>query len=297
MCSCICHFPYQLLELFFAKFIKHVLIYAASILLPLGAVLGTALSMRFGQWMLLADSLVYFSVLSIFIVSLAYAFIFLTANILPIRKISEILSFLGAISFILVYLVLFLIGDAFTGMTARLSDMPVSFSGFLYDYEVLSGSLAVLLLIAAAVLAFKAAELISVRALSRGWEAGGRTVRKHRTADGRVRHPIGSLMEKDLRLTTRNFKEIAALLPYYLMPLLFIYFSTSVDAGSAPEAIGASQLLVTAIGGTLVISLFIGAYNTARDAEHFAMLKALPLSGRHIAGAKYASPSSRQSPL
>ncbi|MCG7332274.1 hypothetical protein [Salinicoccus roseus] len=280
-------FPISSAALFFAKFIKHGLIYTASILMPLGVVIGTALSIRFGQWLLLADSLVYFLVLSTVITASAYAFIFLTANILPVRKVSEILSFLGGISFILVYLVLLQVGGSLGGVLSFLADLPITFSGFLYGYEVLPGTIAAVLLIAAAVLAFKAAELVSVRALSRGWETGGRAVRKHRAADGRVRHPIGSLMVKDLRLTTRNFKEIAALLPYYLMPLLFIYFSTSVDAGSAPEAIGASQLLVTAIGGTLVISLFIGAYNTARDAEHFAMLKALPLSGKHIAGAKY----------
>lgn len=279
-------FPISTTELFFAKFIKHGLIYAVSILLPLGVVIGTALAIRFGQWMLLADSLVYFLVLSTVITALAYAFIFLTANILPVRKVSEILSFLGGISFILVYLVLLQVGGSVGSVLPFLADLPITFSGFLYSYEALPGTFAAVLLIAAAVLALKAAELVSVRALSRGWEVGGRPGRRRRASGGRVRHPISSLMEKDLRLTTRNFKEIAALLPYYLMPLLFIYFSTSVDAGSA-AALGASQLLVTAIGGTLVISLFIGAYNTARDAEHFAMLKALPLSGRHIAGAKY----------
>ncbi|WP_342387256.1 hypothetical protein [Salinicoccus bachuensis] len=280
-------FPISAAELFFAKFIKHVLVYAASILLPLGVVVGTALSMRFGQWMLLAGSLVYFSMLAILVTALAYALIFLTANILPVRKVSEILSFLGGISFILVYFVMFQVGESAGGVLAFLADMPVSFSGFLYDYEVLTGLLAVLFLIAAAVLIFNATALVSVHALSRGWEVGGRAGRKHRATDDRVRHPIGSLMEKDLKLTIRNFKEIAALLPYYLMPLLFIYFSTSVEGGAESGGLGASQLLVTAIGATLVMSLFIGAYNTARDAEHFAMLKALPLSGRHIAGAKY----------
>lgn len=281
-------FPISAGELFWAKFIKHAFLHAAVILMPLGIITGIALALRFEEWMLLVNSSIYFLAVGVFITSLAYLFIFLTTHILPIKKVSGILSFVGAASFILVYLAFFAAGDSIEAWTMKMPESPVSFGGFLYGFDVPTSIISILALVVAGTIMAKAASHVTTRAMVRGWDFHSHSSKKSKAGanSGRVTHPIISLMHKDMRMTGRDFKEMAVLLPYYLLPLFLIYvsgFSEQTGAGTMDMA----DILISAIGGTLVMSLFVGAYNTARDAEHFTMLKALPFKGTSIAVSKY----------
>ncbi len=281
-------FPISAGDLFWAKFIKHAFLHAAIILMPISMIVGVALAIRFEEWMLLINSAVYFLGVGVVITSLAYLCTFLTAHILPAKKVSGVLSFVGAASFILVYLAFFALGDSIKGWTKRLPESPVSFDGFLYGFDVSISIIFISSVVGLAVVMAKSASHVTRRAMVRGWNFYGHSGKRMKSGTKleRVVHPIVTLMRKDLKMTVRDFKELAVLLPYYLLPLFLIYVS-GFSGQTGTGTLDMTDILISAVGGTLVMSLFVGAYNTARDAEHFAMLKALPLKGSSIAVSKY----------
>src|SRR5699024_11431613 len=48
-----------------------------------------------------------------------------------------------------------------------------------------------------------------------------------------------------------------------------------------------ARMIAVSVAGTVVISLFAGAYNTARDAAHFEFLKIMPVKPADLVRAKY----------
>ncbi|MCG1009393.1 hypothetical protein J4760_04905 [Salinicoccus sp. ID82-1] len=280
-------YPISAAELFHAKFIKHNLLYSTSIMLPLSILLGAALAVRYDQWLLVPNSIVYFIVLGLVFTSISFGLVFLTANILPVKKVSEILAFLGGMSFLLIYVIMFAIADSFTGILAMFPQLPVLYSGVLYDYSAVPGILGPIIMILAAIAIIISTRFIVVRAIDRVGVAEGHSAGKRKTGRSSISHPVIVLVSKDLKLSYRNYRELAVLLPLYVLPLVLVYFSSPAEAETRSLVMGGSQLLSAAAGGALITALYISAHHTARDAEHFQMVQLLPVQGTKLALAKY----------
>ncbi|MFC3418450.1 hypothetical protein ACFOLA_02860 [Salinicoccus hispanicus] len=280
-------YPISAAELFYAKFIRHNLFYSTSILLPLSVVVGAALAARDGQWMLMLNSIIYFIVLGMFFTSISFGLVFLTANMMPVKKVSEILAFLGGMSFLLIYIIMFIVADSFTGILAMFPEIPISFSGILYDYSPVAGILGPILMIVAAIAIILLTKFIVVRAIDRVGITEGHSTGRRKAGRSSISHPVIMLACKDMKLSFRNIRELAVLLPIYVLPLVLVYFSSPAEAGAQFLVMEGSQLVSTAAGGALVTALYIGAHHTARDAEHFQMLQVLPVPGSQLAFAKY----------
>ncbi|GAB3061547.1 hypothetical protein ACFOU0_06305 [Salinicoccus sesuvii] len=280
-------YPISSGELFWAKFIKHNALYATSILLPLSIIVGAALALRDHQWLLVISSIAYFIALGIIFTSVSFSVVFLTANALPIKKVSNTLSFLGGLSFLLIYVVLFATNDALSNVFSSFPEVPVSYSGFLYDYTILIGIIVPCLLLVLALGAVIATRFIVVKSVDRIGIIEGHSSKSSKARRDKIRNPVHMLVVKDIKLSYRNPRELAALLPIFMLPLVLVYISSTTEEGTLSLIVEGSQLLATAAGGALITGLYISAHHTARDAEHFHFLDILPVSGRLIACSKY----------
>src|SRR5699024_9964131 len=101
--------------------------------------------------------------------------------------------------------------------------------------------------------------------------------------------PVRALVQKDMRMTLRDFKEWAVLLPQYLLPgvMVFIMYTNPAAAIEGDGSMHDARMIAVSVAGTVVISLFAGAYNTARDAAHFELLKIMPVKPADLVRGKY----------
>lgn len=281
-------FPVSPAALFAAKFIRQWLINTALIMGTLGIITGVLFSMREGQWLLTVTHIFYFLLLSIVAMSLAYGLVFAVTKVLPANKVSEVLSFLGGISFVLVYGVLLVGGSSVQDISGSLPDASFLYSGFLYNFNPASGLAG--LVVSAALAAGLVVLLRSfvVHAFKSGWVGEQSVKRRNRDASSDAASPVRTLVQKDMRMTLRDFKEWAVLLPQYLLPgvMIFIMY-TNPAAIEGDSSMHDARMIAVSVAGTVVISLFAGAYNTARDAAHFEFLKIMPVKPADLVKAKY----------
>lgn len=283
-------FPISPSSLFMAKFMKQWLINAALIMMPLGLIFGVLFSMKEGQWFLIVPHLLYFLLLSIVIMSAAYGLVFLVTKVLPANKISEVLAFLGGISFILVYAVLIIGGASIQSILGKMPDFSFLFDGFLYNFNLVGGLIGMTLSIILSVALLVGLRSFVTYAFKSGWVGGQKVKRDRKNAVSTASSPSKMLVLKDLKLTLRDFKEWAVLLPQYLLPgvmIVLMYTNPADNTGFNAVDMYDAQMIAVSISGTVIISLYAGAYNTARDAGHFEFLKTLPIKAGVIVRSKY----------
>ena len=283
-------FPISPAQLFLAKFFKQWLIYAASVMLPVSLVMGISLSIRFGSWWLIVTNLVYFSTLSFLVVGIAYFLVFTLTRILPAKKVTEVLSFLGGTSFILIYLFLFWGGSSLDQILTYLPEFGWLYDGFLYTITPAAGVMGTGgSLLVSAVIIFGLKSFVTLGFKS-GWAGENFPNKERKSSKTSVSSAVRMLIFKDLKLTLRDFKEWMVLMPQYLLPgvMIFIVYTSPMMEGAGDQALFYNaQMIGISITGTIIISLHAGAFNTARDAGHFSFLKMLPVTPKSMVKAKY----------
>lgn len=283
-------FPIKPSALFTAKFLKQWLINGVLVLMPLGLIMGIIFSIKENNWILAATHLIYFLMLSIIVMIVAYGLVFAVTKVLPAGKVSEVLAFLGGISFILVYAVLLIGSSSLGNVLDKLPETGFLYNGFLYNINATVGIIGSLVSLVVAVILFVALRSFVVLAFSSGWIGENNATRERRNAETTTASPVKMLILKDLRLTLRDFKEWAVLLPQYLLPgvMVFVIYSNPMmmETGIGGDMYNARMITVS-LSGTVIISLFVGAYNTARDAAHFDFIKIHPIKATELVRAKY----------
>lgn len=283
-------FPISPSSLFMAKFLKQWLTNTVSIMAPLGLAFGVLFALKEGQWFLTVTHLVYFLLLSILSMAVAYGLVFLVTKILPANKVSEVLTFLGGISFVLVYAVLIVGSSSIEDILVMLPDAAFIYDGFLYNLNFAGGLTSIAVSIVTGAVLVMGLRSFVVHAFKSGWVGEQGAKREKKNASSAASTPLKILMLKDFKLTLRDFKEWAVLLPQYLLPGVMIFFMyTNSAAGPESGSVNMydAQMIAVSISGTIIISLYAGAYNTARDAGHFEFLKTLPIKSADIVKAKY----------
>lgn len=283
-------FPVSPAALFTAKFLKQWLMNVVLVMLPLGLVTGITFSIKEGNWLLTVTHLVYFLLLSIIVMSVAYGVVFGVTKILPANKVSEVLAFLGGISFLLVYGVLLIGSSSIGNILDFMPETAFLYSGFLYNFSLGAGVIGITVSLMMAVALFIALRSFVVLAFKSGWIGENAARKEKRNAETATSSAVKMLMLKDLRLTLRDFKEWTILLPQYLLPgvMVFIIYSNPVMMETEMDgSMYNAQMIAVSISGTVLISLYVGAYNTARDAAHFDFLKTLPIKAKELVRAKY----------
>lgn len=283
-------FPISPSQLFLAKFFKQWLVYSASIMVPVSLITGINLSIRFGSWVLAVTNIVYFIMLSFLIIGLSYALIFAVTKILPAKKVAEALSFLGGMSFIIIYIFIFISGASIEQVLNYIPELGRMYEGFLYDFNPVAGVTGTAgALLVSAVIIFGLKSLVTLGFKS-GWIGEVISDKERRASKTAVSSAVRMLISKDLKLTLRDFKEWSVLLPQYLLPgamVFIVYTNPMMDGAIDQQLLNNAQMIGISITGTIIISLYAGASNTARDAAHFSFLKMLPIEPKAIVKAKY----------
>ncbi|WP_411842068.1 ABC-2 transporter permease [Salinicoccus sp. HZC-1] len=282
-------FPVSPAALFTAKFLKQWLINVVLVMLPLGLVTGITFSIKESNWLLTVTHFVYFLLLSIIVMSVAYGLVFGVTKILPANKVSEVLAFLGGISFLLVYGVLLIGSSSIGDILDFMPELAFLYSGFLYNFSLGAGVMGITVSLLMAAALFIALRSFVVMAFRSGWIGENAARKEKRNAETATSSAVKMLILKDLRLTVRDFKEWTILLPQYLLPgvMVFIIYSNPMMETGMEGNMYNAQMIAVSISGTVLISLYVGAYNTARDAAHFDFLKTLPIKAKELVRAKY----------
>lgn len=279
-------FPVSLTQLFTAKILMHLATGILPFTLPAALFLGTALSVREGSFMPLAGSLFYMLLISFLILSISFIIVFFVTKVSKPARVSEVLTFAGGIISVLPYLIITMGAGNYAQVLSVMPDMTVWFEGYVYHANILDLLVnGVISLCISAVLMWLLVRMVG-SGFIKGWSGENSRAVKVKSADSRVASPVKSLLSKDFTLTLRDFKEWAAILPQYLLPFIIYYAGIYQFGDTEHLEIGAS-LIALSITGTVIISLFISAMNTARDASHYEMIRVQPVRPKDLATAKY----------
>lgn len=249
---------------------------------------GTSLAVRYSAPILFLSNTVYFLSLGAMSIALAYALVFFVTKISSAKRVGEILTFAGAFAAIVPYFVITSGGSYLLQIIDWMPDASFIYEGYLYNPNVIKLLVMTLLLAAAAVLLIRLILNYITVAFTKGRNqtASNRTKTKQTVFE--VTSPVKALLKKDLTMTKRDFKEWGAVLPQYLFPFVFLYLLSSNPMIYGGEAGSHDQIMISiTFAGSIMISLFAAAMNTARDARTYTFLKMMPIDGKHVANAKY----------
>lgn len=170
---------------------------------------------------------------------------------------------------------------------AIMPDLSFIYQGFLYDAELIK--LLVLLIFFAAISVLLGWILLNYVTNT---FVTGRANNQHSTRKKQVSFEstsaVQALLKKDITMTMRDFKEWSVVLPQYIFPFIFLYMLISNPLMFGGESSSHDQIIISiSFAGSIMISLFVAAMNTARDARTYAFLKMMPIQGIEIAKAKY----------
>ena len=248
---------------------------------------GLTLAARYGAPMLVLSSAVYFLFIGAVSVAAAYAIVFAVTKVSSARRVGEVLTFAGGIASVLPYFIIVAGGQYLMTVIEMMPDVDFIFSGFLYKPEIMKYILLLIVFAAAAAALIWLVLNYVTGAFVKG-TANTRTVERKKTVSAETGSPVRALLKKDITMTKRDFKEWSAVLPQYLFPFVFLYLLTSNPLIYGGESSSDDQVMMSiAFAGSIMISLFVAAMNTARDARTYAFLKMMPVSGMDIAKAKY----------
>ena len=277
-------FPVTAGQLFTAKSLMQLSTGILPVTVITGLFFGIALSVRENNVAALFSSLSYMFLISAVILGITYIIVFFVTKVSKPGRVSEVLTLAGGLIGVLPYLIITFGTGNFEQVLSKMPDMSVLFNGFLYNIDPLktaAGSVAALLF--GVLVLYIVTRLVS-SAFIKGALSVSRTG-KVKSSEAAVSSPVISLLSKDLTMSRRDFKEWAAVLPQYFLPFI-IYYVGVFQMDTLDAEIGAS-LIAVSVTGTVIISLFVSALNTARDAAHYEMLQILPVRPKDIATAKY----------
>lgn len=248
---------------------------------------GLTLAARYEAPLLAVSSIVYFLFIGALSTAAAYIVVFLVTKVSSARRVGEILTLFGGVASVLPYFIIMAGGQYLRPVINMMPNVDFIFSGFLYNPEMLKYIL-LLLVFAAASPALIALVLNYVTAAFVKGTATAGNLEHKKTAAAETGSPVRALLKKDMTMTKRDFKEWSAVLPQYLFPFVFLFLLTSNPLIYGGESSSDDQVMISiAFAGSIMISLFVAAMNTARDARTYDFLKMMPVSGLDIAKAKY----------
>lgn len=248
----------------------------------------TALAARYASLVLFFSHLSYFLFLGVISIVLAYGIVFTVTKISSAKRVGEVLTLAGGVASVLPYFI-FLAGSQYLmDVLQWMPDMSSVYQGFLYSPNNMKVIIGGLLLIGGSILLISLMLNYVTAAFTKGRSQTGAVASKKKRGALVVDSPVKSLLKKDLTMTKRDFKEWSAVLPQYLFPFVFLYLLSTNPMIFGGEAGSHDQIMISiAFAGSIMISLFVAANNTARDAQIYSFLKMMPISGLDIAKAKY----------
>lgn len=278
--------PLKPRSLFFVKIFKQYILKVFPISVLLSIIIGFPLYISSGSVIILITNVLYFFTLGIISLSLSYCLVFLVTKITSAKKVGEILTFLGAFLSITPYLFIFMGGQNLRPIIDALPDFSFLYENVLYgDFSIkMLGAIVVCLLI---LYLLSHLVITAVTNIFTSSQLESTVVKSHGKEKIQVISRTRSLIQKDLHLTFRDFKEWSIVLPHYLFPFLFLFLITSNPAMFGGSSNPDQMILAISLAGSVMISLFVSAMNTARDARDYQFYKVLPIDGKIIIRAKY----------
>ncbi len=278
--------PIKPTHLFTAKMIIQYSFKVFPINLILAVIVGTALTIRYSHPVILINSLMYFVALGVLTIAVAYGLVFLVTKISSAKRVGEVLTLVGGFASVLPFLIMTIGGQYLIQIIEMMPEINFLYAGYLYKPSLIMTivvNIALVLLITTLV-------RLTISSVTQAFINGNvndNVNRYHGSVKTTVDHPIRSLIKKDLKLTFRDFKEWSVVLPQYLFPFIFLYL-VAANPVMFGGVLNPDQVII-AIGfaGAVMISLFVSAMNTARDASHYQFLKLLPVNGLTLMRAKY----------
>lgn len=278
--------PIKPTSLFRAKMVIQYGFKVFPVNLILAVIIGAALTIRYSQPIILVNSFIYFVGLGVLTLALSYGLVFLVTKISSAKRVGEILTLVGGFASVVPFFIITVGGEYLIQAIEMMPEVSIPYRGYLYEPSIVMTAvvnIAVIILIVVLV-------RLTISSVTDAFVKGRvqTSVRKHYGQVNTAKEtPVQSLIKKDLKLTFRDFKEWSVVLPQYLFPFIFLYL-VAANPIMFGGVMNPDQVII-AIGfaGAVMISLFVSAMNTARDASQYQFLKLLPLKGRTIMKAKY----------
>lgn len=279
-------FPVSVKQLFLAKVIMQLLTNILPFTLVIGVFLGSALSVREGNILPFFSTMSYMLLLSLVIIGISYIIVFFVTKVSKAARVSEILMLVGGFVGVLPYLIITLGASHYEAVLNLMPDMSFWFEGYLYQVDFPKMALNFTAAVIMSFIVLYGVTKFSGQGFTKGWLGEKARSGKTKASEAAVSTPVRSLLLKDLILTGRDFKEWSAILSQYFLPFI-IYFVGIYQMGSGVYVETGAALMAISITGTVIISLFTASLNTARDANHYDMLKVLPIQPKDITMAKF----------
>lgn len=281
-------FPIKAVNLLRAKFIMQLSTGILPVTIPIGLIAGTAFSFRYTSILPLISSLVYFTLLSVLTLTISYVIVFLVTKVASPEKVSEILTFIGGFAAVLPYLII-TFGVANIETVIKYLPNPIwLYEGFIYNVNLIEFAGFTVLSVILSVIIFVSLTHVVKNGFIKGWiTTSGRGKKAGSTSPG-VHSVKGALLRKDIKMTLRDFKEWAAVLPQYFIPFVVYFVAYNPVASEAAVQMSMEGMVISvSITGTVIISVFVSASNTARDARHHAMMRSLPVEAGALVASKF----------
>lgn len=281
-------FPVTAVDLLRAKFIMQLCTGILPFTLPFALIVGAAFSLRYASVFSFISVIIYFILISLLTLAISYIIVFLVTKVASPKKVSEILTFIGGFAAVLPYLIItFGIVNIETVLN-YLPDPEWLYNGFIYNVN--SGKFFAFTIssIIISIVIFVSLTYVVKDGFIKGWITTSGHGRKTGSKSLGVHSVKRALLIKDINMTRRDFKEWSAVLPQYFIPFIvyFVAFNPVGPQGAVQMSMDVVVMSV-AITGTVIISVFVSASNTARDARHHSMMRSLPVEAGDIVVSKF----------
>jgi len=281
-------FPVRAVDILRAKFIMQLCTGILPVTLVAGLIVGGAFSFRYTSILPLISASAYFMLLSMLTLAISYVIVFLVIKVTSPEKVSEILTFIGGFAAVLPYIII-TFGMVNIETIIKYLPNPVwLYEGFIYNAGLNGFLMFTMLNVILSIILFVSLTYVVKDGFIKGWmTASGGRMKTGSNVLG-VHSVKGALLRKDINMTLRDFKEWAAILPQYFIPFVvyFVAYNPVAPEG-APEMNMDGVIISVSITGTVIISIFVSASNTARDARHHAMMRAMPVEAADMVDSKF----------
>lgn len=281
-------FPVKAVELLRAKFILQLFTGILPVTIPISLIVGAAFTFRYSSILPLVSAILYFMLLSILTLGLSYIIVFLVTKVASPKKVSEILTFIVGFAAVLPYLIITFGVVNIETVIKYLPNPAWLYEGFIYNVNLLEFTVFTLLSIILSIIIFVSLTQVVKNGFLKGWITTSGRSRKAGSTSLDVNSVKGALLQKDIKMTLRDFKEWAAVLPQYFIPFVvyFVAYNPVAPEGAVQMSMEGAVISVS-ITGTVIISIFVSASNTARDARHHAMMRSLPVEAGDLVASKF----------
>ena len=281
-------FPVKAVDLLRAKFIMQLCTGVLPITLAVALITGSAFSLRYTSVLPFISSIIYFMLLSLVILGISYIIVFLVTKVASPKKVSEILTFIGGFAAVLPYLIITFGVVNIETVLNYFPDPDWLYDGFIYSVSLGKFFVLIILSVILSITIFISLTHVVKDGFIKGWittsgrgqKAGGKSLGVHSVKK--------ALLMKDFNMTIRDFKEWSAILPQYFIPFI-VYFVAFNPVGPENAVTMSMDAIVIAVSitGTVIISIFASATNTARDARHHDMMRSLPVEAGDVVASKF----------